>query len=76
MMPTHNKEITIEKIACPLHILTLKKGLDVIEKGQTLKVCTGGAHVSGELMAACQTMGHVVEGVADDDRVLFVHKCA
>ncbi len=72
-----NKEITIERIACPLHVLALKKGLDAIENDQTLKIHVGGANVSRELTAACQALGHGVEQIKQNQElILLVQKQA
>ena len=68
-------EITIDKIACPLHIIALKQGLDEIKHNQVLKVTTGGINVSNELTSACSAMGHVVNSIEENNSiVLYVEK--
>lgn len=74
----YSEEITIDRIACPLHVISLRKGLDKIKNNEVLKVNTGGKNVSQELTSACTAMGHVVnEQIESDDKtILYVHKQA
>ena len=70
-----SEEITIDRIVCPLHIITLKHGLDGIKHNQVLKVTTGGKNVSKELTSACSAMGHVVYSIEENNKVvLYVKK--
>ena len=74
-MPDIAKQISIDKIACPLHVLALKKGLADIGDNEVLKVITGGHSVSNELAAACHTLGHEVSTTsATGETVLLVRK--
>ncbi len=72
------KQISIDKIACPLHVLALKKGLADIGDNEVLKVITGGHSVSNELAAACHSLGHEVSTANEDEdmgeTVLLVRK--
>ena len=70
-----SEEITIDRIVCPLHIITLKHGLDGIKHNQVLKVTTGGKNVSKELTSACSAMGHAVYSIEENNKVvLYVKK--
>lgn len=70
-----HEEITIERIACPLHVIALKKGLDEINQYEVLKVTTGGKNVAQELSSACLAMGHEANSIEDDDKtILYVQK--
>ena len=55
-----NHEIEINRVACPLHVLQMKKGMDEIESGETLKIKTT-AYVAPELVAAARQIGGDVE---------------
>lgn len=71
----YDTEITIERIACPLHVIALKKGLDEINDNGILKVITGGESIGQELTSACQVMGYKVESMFEkDETVLYVKK--
>lgn len=70
--PSHR--IHIDRIACPLHVLALKKGLAKVAAGELLKVTTGGASVSHELVAACHSLGCPVE--IQQDTLLLVRRPA
>ena len=75
MAQKYNEEISIDRIACPLHVIALKKGLDQINTYEVLKVTTGATNVGQELSSACLAMGHEVETVKEDDKtVLYVQK--
>jgi len=68
-------EITIDRIACPLHIIALKQGVDEIKHSQVLKVKTGGINVSKELISACSAMGYGVNSIEENNSiVLYVKK--
>jgi len=76
-MSEFSKAINIVKIACPLHVLALKKGLEEIGDNEILKVTTGGISVSNELAAACHSLGHEVEAAEESGKaLLFVRKKA
>jgi len=57
---SENHEITIERIACPLHVLAIKNGMKQIETGEVLKINTT-ANVAPELFAAAKQLGQVAE---------------
>jgi len=65
------KEITINRIACPLHVIELKQGLKEIAEGAVLKVNTTN-YVMPELLAAARQLASVAYN--GDDGVLFVIK--
>ena len=65
------KEITIDRVACPLHVLELKQGLQDIAEGSVLKVNTTD-YVMPELLAAARQLASVAYSAEDD--VLFVIK--
>ncbi|HIO91745.1 MAG TPA: hypothetical protein EYG68_02740 [Leucothrix mucor] len=65
------KEITIDRIACPLHVLELKQGLKAIAEGAVLKVNTTD-YVMPELLAAARQIASVAYSAEGD--VLFVIK--
>jgi TusA-related sulfurtransferase len=70
-----HKQISIDQVACPLHILQLKKGLKTIKKNEILKVIPGQAAVITELKPACHTLGHNVEVVTENNQeLLFIEK--
>jgi len=54
-----NHEIQIDKVACPLHVLQMKKELGAIDSGETLKV-NSTAYVALELLAAARQLGRDV----------------
>ncbi len=65
------KEISIERIACPLHVLELKKELKAIATGAILKV-NSNKQVMPELLAAARQIASTA--YSDDNHVLFVTK--
>ena len=67
----YEKEITIDRIACPLHVLELKQGLKQVAKGSVLKVNTT-EHVMSELLAAARQIAS--EAYCGESNVLFVIK--
>jgi len=70
-----HEEITIERIACPMHVISLKKGLDDINQYEVLKVKTGSRNVGQELTSACIAMGHEVDATEEEDKtILYVQK--
>ena len=75
MPQVHHREITIEKIACPLHVIVLKKGLSELDIADVLKVIVGGENIARELTSAGLAMGHWVEAVKENSQaVLYVQK--
>lgn len=54
----HVRVAHIDRVACPLHILELKKHLNEIAPSETLKVIPGNPAVASELIAACNSLGH------------------
>ena len=74
-MKFHNK-IIIDKVACPLHVLQLKKGLSRIAAGEVLKVIPGQPAVIRELMSACDALGHDGRLIEDEQPYLLITKGA
>ncbi len=71
----YDKEIIIERVACPLHILQLKKALKQIEQQEILRVIPGQPAVVNEVLAACKAFGHEVEVKTENNRqTLFIEK--
>ncbi|HFC92272.1 MAG TPA: hypothetical protein ENJ51_05605 [Leucothrix mucor] len=68
---TFDKEIFIERIACPLHVFELKQGLKAIESGSVLKV-NSNKQVIPELLAVARQIGR--SAYSDADHTLFVTK--
>lgn len=64
-------EITIDKVVCPMHVITIKKGLEEINVGETLKVISN-TYVADELMAAARQIGSNV--VLNENQELFITK--
>jgi TusA-related sulfurtransferase len=56
---TFSHEIKIEKVACPLHVIQIKKGMNQIESGESLKI-NSSAYVAPELLAAARQLGSSV----------------
>lgn len=54
----HVRVVKINRLVCPLHILTLKKNLDKIAPSETLKVIPGNHALEKDLIAACHSLGH------------------
>ena len=54
-----NHEIEINRVACPLHVLQMKKGMNEIESGEVLKI-NSTAYVAPELLAAARQIGNDV----------------
>jgi TusA-related sulfurtransferase len=50
-----NHQIQIDKVACPLHVLQMKKGMQQIAKGEVLKIISN-AYVAPELLAAARQL--------------------
>jgi len=70
-----HKQISINQVACPLHILQLKKGLKTINREEILKVIPGQVAVINELKSACHALGHSVEVVTENNQeLLFIKK--
>ena len=75
--PQFNEEIVINKIACPLHVIALKQGLDVINEDEVLKVITETKNLSQELTSACMAMDHTVKAIEENTKtILYVKKTA
>ena len=71
-MSTFNHEITIDRIACPLHVLKMKQGMKEIQTGETLKIIAN-AYVMPELLAAARQIGSSSK-VSKDNTHIFVTK--
>jgi TusA-related sulfurtransferase len=54
----------IEHVACPLHILELKRQLARIAPAETLRILPGDPAVITDLIAACRALGHDAQRVA------------
>ena len=71
----YDKEINIERVVFPLHILQLKKGLKQIEQKEILRVILGQPAVVNEVLAACKALGHEVEIKTENNhQTLFIEK--
>ena len=70
--PDFDLEIKISRIACPLHVLQMKQGMNKLEKGQTLKIKTSH-YAFPELLAAARQLGSRVSS-NDAKNELFVIK--
>jgi len=68
---TFKHEIRIDRVACPLHVLQMKKGMKQIEAGETLKI-NSTAYVTPELLAAARQMGSDV--TINDQNEIFIIK--
>ena len=74
MMP-FTREVTINRIACPLHVIELKKAFKTIANDEVLRVMTGSENVSHELISACRALGHELTGeVTGDQPALYLRK--
>ena len=62
-------EIEIDKVACPLHVLKMKKGFEAIKEGETLKI-TSNAYVAPELLAAARQIAAYVE-INENDEIFL-----
>ncbi len=70
-----HKQISINQVAYPLHILQLKKGLKTIKQAEILKVTPGQVAVIKELKSACHALGHSVEVITENNQeLLFIKK--
>lgn len=67
----YKHEITIDRIACPLHVLQMRKGMKQIEQGQILKI-NSSAYVAPELLAAARQIGSNVSINMDNE--IFIVK--
>ena len=63
-------EITVDRVACPLHVLQMKKGMSGIEQGEVLKI-NSTAYVAPELLAARQIGSSVT---INENNELFITK--
>lgn len=70
-MTNYNHEINIDRIACPLHVLQMKKGMKEIEAGEVLKI-NSNAYALPELLAAARQIGSDVNVVNNSE--LYVVK--
>ena len=71
------REVTIDRIACPLHVIELKKAFHTINQNEVLKVLTGSENVSHELISACRALGHELkEEITGDRPALYLLKRA
>ena len=66
-----DQKIIIDRIACPLHVLELKEGMNRIKKGETLKIISNASTVP-ELVAAARQIGSKVS--VNDINEIFVKK--
>jgi len=64
-------EIKIDRVACPLHVLQMKKGISQIKPGETLKI-NSTSYVAPELLAAARQIGSAV--TVNDKNEIFVVK--
>ena len=64
-------EIIIDRVACPLHVLQMKKGIKKIKQGEILKIIST-AYALPELMAAARQIGSKV--TINEDNELFIVK--
>ncbi|MCK5902979.1 MAG: hypothetical protein KAG28_07500 [Cocleimonas sp.] len=64
-------EISIGRIACPLHVLELKEGLEGIQYGEVLRV-NSNTRVISELVAAARQLASEV--AVDGQSTLFITK--
>ncbi len=66
-----DQKIIIDRIACPLHVLELKEGMNRIKKGETLKIISNASTVP-ELVAVVRQIGSNV--TVNDLNEIFVKK--
>ncbi|MFW5427546.1 MAG: hypothetical protein ACKE8R_09890 [Methylophagaceae bacterium] len=71
-MTRFEHEITIDRIACPLHVLQIKQGMKSIETGERLKI-NSNDYVMPELLATARQIGSDIH-VSDDNKELFITK--
>ncbi len=64
-------EIEINRVACPLHVLQMKKGMSSIASEEILKI-KSTAYVAPELLAAARQIGSEVE--INDQNEIFITK--
>jgi len=64
-------EIIIDRIACPLHVLQMKKAIKKIKRGEILKIIST-AYVLPELLAAARQIGSKVS--YNQENELFIVK--
>jgi len=67
----YDHEININRVACPLHVLQIKKGMSEIKSGETLKI-KSTAYVAPELLAAARQIGDDV--VINDQNEIYLVK--
>jgi len=68
---TFNHEISIDRVACPLHVLQMKQGMKQIKAGEVLKI-NSNDYVMPELLAAARQLGSNVS--TTDDNEIFITK--
>jgi TusA-related sulfurtransferase len=71
-MPNFKHEITIDRIACPLHVLQIKQGMKQIKSGEILKI-NSTAYVLPELLAAARQIGSSLS-VLESKNEIFLTK--
>ena len=64
-------EISIDRVACPLHVLQMKQGMKQIKAGEVLKI-NSNDYVMPELLAAARQLGSNVS--TTDDNEIFITK--
>ncbi len=69
--PTASHEISIDRVACPLHVLQMKQGMKQIKEGEILKI-NSNDYVMPELLAAARQLGSNVS--TTDDNEIFITK--
>ena len=67
----YKHEIIIDRIACPLHVLQMKNGMNKIESGDVLKI-KSTAYVAPELLAAARQIGNDV--VINEQNEIYIIK--
>ena len=65
-------EIEINRVACPLHVLQMKKGMDEIKSGERLKI-KSTAYVAPELLAAARQIGNDVE-ISSQNEIFLIKR--
>lgn len=71
----HVKEVVIERVACPLHIIQLKNALKELQTAETLQIKAGNYAVVTDLVAASKALGHATKVVLAEARAfLYVTK--
>ena len=71
-MSSFSHQITIDRIACPLHILQMKQGMRQIKIGEILKIVSND-YVMPELLSAARQISDEVS-VSDANNEIFITK--